>query len=307
MNISGYGVAGAISGYGTQYISQTSSKPFTIPVWGEDVSKKENTPIADKDPFKDGTIKLPEWMNTKTEPTRSDEEILRELEELAKEHAKIGESVNVFEDKKYTDLMYEYVSSVSPDRAAILNKAVSEINGVVNAIYGADYSFCDIYQQVDSQRDKTDEDDKEKKKKELIDYFLEALKKKDKGENNNVAIDMSNDETLDILNTIIKSDTYAAFVQNGVVREVEFFDPSIEQKSNEWGIVGNSVMMYRDGKFLQALRPEEVTRRHEAAAHYDVAHDFATGETRQLDENYSKTYKEAYNIAYAKLKNSLAA
>jgi len=72
MEISGYGIPGAISGYGTQYISQTSSKPFTIPVWGEDVSKKDNTPIAGDDPFKDGTIKLPEWMNTKTEPTRSD-------------------------------------------------------------------------------------------------------------------------------------------------------------------------------------------------------------------------------------------
>ncbi|MDR2554372.1 MAG: hypothetical protein LBC64_02990 [Fibromonadaceae bacterium] len=273
MEIGGYGAV--ISGYGAQYVSQTSSIPFTIPIWGGDVAKKENTPIIDNDPFRDGSIKLPEWMNTKTEPTRSDEEILRALEELAKEHAKAGESVNRFEDKKYKELMYEYVSSVSPDRAGILSKSVPEINGIVNAIYGTDYNSYGSYQQVNSQReDKTDEDDK-KKKTELIDYFLEALK--NKGEFNRVAVDMSNDEILDILTTIIESDTYAAVVQNGVVQQVEFSDPSIEQKSNKWGITGNSVMIYRDGKFIQGLQPEEVSRRHEALARYEAAYDIATG------------------------------
>ncbi|MCL1966558.1 MAG: hypothetical protein FWF67_01605 [Fibromonadales bacterium] len=302
MEIGGYGVV--ISGYGTQYVSQTSSIPFTIPIWGEDVAKKENTPIADNDPFRDGSIKLPEWMNTKTEPTRSDEEILRELEELAKEHAKRGESVNIFEDKKYTELMYEYVSSVSPDRAGILSKAVPEINGIVNAIYGADYSSSASYQQVNSQRtDKEDEDDK-KKKTELVDYFLEALK--NKGEDNHVAVDMSNDEILDILTTIIESDTYAAVVQNGVVQQVEFSDPSIEQKDNEWGITGNSVMKYKDGKFIQGLQPEEVSRRHEALGHYEAAYDIATGETRQLGL-YSKTFNGAYNSTYDRLRNSAVA
>jgi hypothetical protein len=306
MEIGGYGVAGVISGYGTQYISQTSSKPFTIPVWGKDIAKTDNASIADKDIFQTGNVKLPEWMNTKTEPTRSDEEILKELEELAKEHAKTGQSVNVFEDKKYLELMDEYISSVSPDRAGILNKSVQEVNGIINAIYGTNYSLYDIYRQLDSQRaDKADEEDKEKKNKELIDYFLEALK--NKGEYSNVAIDMSNDEMLDTLNAIIKSDTYEAVVQNGVVRQMEFFDPSIEQKSNEWGIVGNSVMLYRDGKFLQALRPEEVSRRAEASASYDAAYDVAMGERRQLDEHYSKKFKEMYNSTYARLKNSEAA
>jgi hypothetical protein len=291
----GYDVAKASQTTGTKYTPQISSQSFTIPTQSENATKTEKISTANNDPFKEmartGSSTLPEWMNTKTEPTRSDAEILKELMELAKEHSKSESPVNVFEDERYLKLMDEYISSVSPDRAGILNQSAKEINGIINAMYGTDYSLSEAYQQLESQRtDKTNEESKEKKSKELIDYFIEALKKD--GRHNDIKLDMINDEITDSLTMLVKSDMYEGVIENGNVQSMEFFDAD-----------GNSVMIYEDGKFLQAIRPEETSRRVQAWGAYEAAYDFAAGESRQLDP-YPSEFKEAYNGTYARLTNS---
>jgi hypothetical protein len=57
-------------------------------------------------------------MQTKTTPARSDEEILKDIEELAKEHARTGK---FHSGEKFYKLIDEYVSSVSPNRDNILS------------------------------------------------------------------------------------------------------------------------------------------------------------------------------------------
>jgi len=77
-----------------------------------------------------GNMRLPNFkenneMYTKTEPTRSDEEILKDIAELAKRHAEKGTFHNA--DNEYLDLFKEYISSVSPDRESILTSSLKEI------------------------------------------------------------------------------------------------------------------------------------------------------------------------------------
>jgi len=92
------------------------------------------------DPFgtgaKIGTIRLPNFKEnnegyTKTQPTRSDEEILKDISELAKRHAEKGTFHN--SDNEYLDLIKEYVSSVSPDRENILKNSLNEIFSKANS------------------------------------------------------------------------------------------------------------------------------------------------------------------------------
>jgi hypothetical protein len=83
-----------------------------------------------------GTVRLPNFkenneMYSKTTPTRSDEEILKDIVELAKKHAENGTFHNT--DNEYLDLYKEYVSSVSPDREGILTSSLKEIFGKTKA------------------------------------------------------------------------------------------------------------------------------------------------------------------------------
>ncbi|MCL2261347.1 MAG: hypothetical protein FWC15_08365 [Fibromonadales bacterium] len=83
-----------------------------------------------------GTIRLPNFKEnnegyTKTVPTRSDEEILKDIAELAKKHAEKGAFHNA--DNEYLDLMKEYISSVSPDRESILKNSLNEIFSKANS------------------------------------------------------------------------------------------------------------------------------------------------------------------------------
>ena len=180
MNIAtGYSATGSISDYAATKTSHTSSKPFTIPM------EKIETPMLGPitfigydsfDPFKEiaqtGSINIPKYMQTKTEPTRSDEEILKDIEELAKKHAQQG--IRREKDEEYLILMDEFISSVSPDRESILKRTVKEIYERTNQ--GAGYSMSAAFRQVGLQRTK-----KEEEEKEPIDYFLEMLKNKGKG------------------------------------------------------------------------------------------------------------------------------
>jgi len=288
--ISGYIVANGQGGYDVvEKISPISTKPFTIPFWDEDIGKTDNIPKTDTnknrdfthieyDLFKDiaetGNFKVPGYIHTKTEPARSDEEILKDIEKLAKEHAKTGQDRS--NDQKFLKLMDEYISSVSPDRAGILNHSVNEIYG---RLHGEDYSISAAFQQIDSQRTyKTDEEYKEKEKeKELIDYLLERLE--NKGKNNNVSTDIYGNENGE-RNTNIKSDMYETFVQNGAIQYVHFFDPNSESKGNECRF-DESVMMYsgQTGTLAQQLTKEELSRKQEVYATYDSAYNVTTGLT----------------------------
>jgi hypothetical protein len=326
--ISGYIVANGQGGYDVvEKTSQTANaKPFTIPISEftdekqTTTTKTKNYTLVDYDPFKASSVELPGYIHTKTEPTRSDEEILREIELLAQSHTKTGQDRN--NDKRFLELMDEYVSSVSPDRAGILKKSVPEINGIVSGIFGAssqDYSMSDIFQQVDSQRtDKTDEEDK-KKEKELIDYLLEVLKNRGK---NNVSIDIweslyegDNGEIIEEKNAMIKSDMYEAFVKDGVIQQVDFFDPNGESKGNEHRF-GESIMGYSGGKLIQAPTEAEWTRQKEVYATYEAAYDFAMGDRQkerkagsndELSKKLIDVLNKTYNSTYERLANSSVA
>jgi len=261
MNISSYGVAGAISGYGTQYIPQTSSKPFTIPIWGEDIGKTNNatqkTENNDKtNPFETGTFNYQDWlksntydggMYTKTETARSDEEILKDMAELAKKHAQQG-NFNGFGDEEFQTYFKEYISSVSPDREGILNRAVNEVIARTNQ--GEDYSMYSAFQQMDPQRT-----DKKEAEKEPIDYLIELLKNKGKGKINDNVMSKINDNITNMamlgnMNIedidITKNGNYYLFeIDNGGGMKTSLtYD--INGDFQAWGMLGNNYSVSGD-------------------------------------------------------------
>ncbi|MDR2593248.1 MAG: hypothetical protein LBC87_00550 [Fibromonadaceae bacterium] len=345
MNINGYGILGAISGYGTKSTSQTSSKPFTIPVWGENTAKTDNDPKTNKrrdftltkgyDPFKDmaktGNVKLLEYMQTKTEPKRSDEEILKEIEELAKEHARTGQFQN--SDPRFSKLMDEYISSASPDRAGILK---SETNEMLERLESEMY---------------IGEDEDPKKNKELVDYLMEVLgikKREDKEEDNDIisniiaargnniiaiqsdgyytAVDYDRGEgrvtTLTYDNNgnqqpgiIIKSDMYQAtsIHKKGVIDHALFYDGDAET------IIMIYNKDYDEKKLTQIQTNAESLRKAEILSVYNATYDFTYG--RHIDygavniggnvlyskagEGVSEVRKEVYNKTYERLMSGI--
>jgi predicted RND superfamily exporter protein len=175
MNISGYGASYNYSGYGV-LLNKAKTPAVSTAITGEKPkpeSKDNNTTnvydpfkVKGYDPFKDmfktGSVSLPSWVYTKTEPTRSDKEILKDMAELAKKHAEQGTFQN--NDYEFQSLMKEYVSSASPDRENILKNTVNEINGKI----------------------KISDSHKNRGKKEAFDpigKLLEVFKNMEKGEN----------------------------------------------------------------------------------------------------------------------------
>jgi len=313
MNVaSGYGVATSnYGGYNAGKTSQANSKPFTIPTFIDEKPTGTQTSRvmgvvtrcgeSDYDPFKDiaetGNVNLPEYMLTKTTPTRSDEEILKDIEELAKEHARTGQSSDY--DKRLQELMNEYVSSVSPDRTGILKNAVSEINGRLgNGMTNSqDYSMSDIYQQIDSQRTQ-----KEKEEKEPIDYFLEALKNKGKGSNGATSTIIKNGnyhtEIIDHgdgMKTILNY-AYGEFTSMNLQGN-NYFVGGIDNSSSavtysEFFDDSNQIIMDFHGKDLKQVHTkEEVERIQESGAIYKAAYDIATGKHSGGNEAYNKAYE----------------
>jgi len=213
MNISGY-IAANSWGYDVTKVSQrTSIKSFDVST--EKLASEKQTQKtlnnANSDPFKASSFNFKDWsanldpnydiqMLSKTEATRSDEEILKDMTELAKKQAKQGTFQE--HDEEFLSLYKEYVSSVSPDRECILNRAMNEVIERTNQ--NEDYTMSDIYQQIKAQIAEQEEED-DKDKKEPIDYFLEALKNKEKG--------IGNEGT--ISNTTQNSDYYEVNVDHG--------------------------------------------------------------------------------------------
>ena len=333
MSVSSYSVAGAISGYGTQSTSQTSSKPFTIPVWGEDIGKTNNatqktenndkTNNAKTDPFKACTFDFKDWcskldptydigMYTKTEPTRSDEEILKDIAELAKKHAQQGTFYK--QDQEYLDLMKEYVSSASPDRESILNRTMNEIMERTNQ--SENYSMSFAFQQMNLQKS----DKKEEEEKELIDYFIEAFKSKGNGKGSSgtissitkngdyytVDVDYGGGKktTLNYTNSgefvsmqMQGNNYYVGGINNysGAVENVEFKDDN-----------GNLIAAHNQNGFYSILTSAEAERMSGFAGAYYAGYDFALGKYSP-PQPPDKSYKEAYESTYEKLANSAVA
>jgi hypothetical protein len=76
-----------------------------------------------------GSVKLPNFnklgMHTKTEPSRSDEELKEAIVKIAREDAKKGQLQN--QTKEFLDLRKEFMSSVSPDRENIITNSTKQI------------------------------------------------------------------------------------------------------------------------------------------------------------------------------------
>jgi len=315
MNVTGdYGVSSNYNSYNAGKTSQTSTKPFTIPTQEAPtqtfkLTQKISTEAeiagsltfigyGDFDPLKEiaetGSFKIPEFMQTKTEPTRSDEEILKELEKLAKEHAKTG-VWDPCSDERYLKLMDEYISSVSPDRENFLKKEIDEILERIKTELSA----------MSGTENLEEEDEEEKTEKQLIDYLMEALKKKDnviatrsdgyytvvdydRGGGRVTTLVYDNNGNLQP-GMHITSDAYSVQVLNGdKVDNAFFYDES-----------GDMIASYHNNKLYQAYTKEENTRLYELRGVYEATFNIATG--RQGPMNPSETYKEAYNSTYERL------
>jgi len=334
MNICGYGVAGTISGYGTQSISQTSSKYFTIPVWGEDIAKTNN--ITQKNgnndkinndktnPFEAGSFNFNDWcskldpnydcqMFTKTEPTKSDEEILKDIIELAKKHAQQGTFQE--NDEEFLALRKEYISSVSPNREGILNSAMNEI--IERTKKKEDYTMSDIYQQVKSQT----ADKKEEEEKELIDYFIEALESKGngKGSSGTVSNIKKNGDYYEInIDNDGGKTTTLSYDANGKLMDMYIGGNNYNVRvgnngsSAENGTLkddnGNMIAAFGrsqgqdDFRFHSCPTDAEWVREHEFSAAYNAGYDFANGIYRPPPNG--SAYKEAYESNYNRLMNN---
>jgi hypothetical protein len=359
--MSGYVVANDKGGYDViAKTPQTSKKAFVIPDLDEDVTKTDNAPkadtnkdrnfvVTDYDPFKvakTGNVKLPEWMLTKTEPKRSDAEILKDIEELAKEHARTGQFQD--SDSRFRELMDEYISSVSPDREGILKKSTNEI-------------YERIASEMSGMSAEDATEDTKKKNKELIDFFMQAIgASKGKYDNdiisniiaargNNIAtggnaysnnniiasrsdgyytqvdIDRGGGKitslTYDINGKLtsdmrMKSDMYeVGWVQNGVVKNAFFYDDN-----------GDIVMSYADNhhiKLAQLYTKAEHARLQEIQGVYNAAYDFSVGRYNPHTEYKVTTAtmltnvngiesgnalrKEIYDSTYERLANSSVA
>jgi hypothetical protein len=266
-------------------------------------------------------------MQTKRTPIRNDEEILKDMEKLAKEHAKMG-VFQSHDDKRIAKLIDEYVSSVSPDREALLKKETNE-----------------ILKRIEDEMPGTAAEDvteaAKKKKEELIDYLMEAIgtkKGKDKekndidiisgfivargnnitasgnASNNNIIATRSDgyytaidfDRGNGKLTTLvydnqgnkmpwmtIKSDMYDINVMNGVVDNGFFHDEN-----------GDTIASYHNNKLYQQYTKSENERMQEIVGTYNAAFDVAYGRLEN-NNNGTSTMDKAYNSTYERLRSEI--
>jgi len=353
MNISGYIAAGSWD-YDVAQISQTTStKSFTIPtekLTGEKQMQK-NLNNADTNPFNASSFNFKNWcanketsfdiqMYTKTEPTRSDEEILKDMAELAKKYARQGTFHEL--DKEYLDLMKEYMSSVSPDREGILNRAVNEI--IERTKQDGDYTMSEIYQQVKSQtavQKVEEEEKKEKEKKELLDYFLEILANKGnkKGSVGTISSVTQNGDcykiTVDNGGGMTTTYGYVNGEFTGMQMNGNNYSGVQLENGSMVGSVesamftdddGNLIAAYFDKSEIRGFRSaptyEETERRKEVLAAYNAGYDFAVGRYLPIPDSdpnketliiggrsptSNAKSQEIYNSTYNSLRNNAVA
>jgi len=132
MIINGYGVSYNSNSYGTSASkAKTSLASAAIPdEKPKTESKKSSNARTVYDPLEDmvktGSVSLPSWIYTKTELTRSEEEIIKDIIEVAKRHAEQGTFQDEGDDE-FNSLVKEWTSPVSPDREEILKRTMKEI------------------------------------------------------------------------------------------------------------------------------------------------------------------------------------
>jgi len=135
MNISGYGVSYNYNNYGTSANKDKTSSAFAVALDEKiktESKKSSNTNQTNQvyDPLEDmattGSVSLPSWIYTKTELTRSEEEIIKDIIEVAKRHAEQGTFQDEGDDE-FNSLVKEWTSPVSPDREEILKRTMKEI------------------------------------------------------------------------------------------------------------------------------------------------------------------------------------
>ena len=314
--VSGYVVENSQGGYDViAKKTQANSKPFVIPA--EESANTQKT--GSNNPFEASTFNFKNWCSnldqkgytqiyTKTEPERSDEEILKDMAELAKKHALQG--THSEQDEEYWHLVKEYISSVSPDRENALNKAMNEI--IERTSNNDDYSMSAAFQQINAQITDEEEVDEE----EPIDYFIELLKNRGKGKSSegtisdikqngnclSITVDhgggmttTSNYVNGELVSTTIAGNNYnvGAFDNRGNVENAVFYDDN-----------GEVIAMFtqpngdpRDG-LISSTTKAELERRKEILAAHNAGHDFALGKysprttSEPNDEVYNKTYEE---------------
>jgi hypothetical protein len=211
MYIRGYGIASGYSGYGVlSNKPKTPSSVFTAtPAEKQKTESKNSNANNNYDPSKNtaktGSISLPSDVYTKTEPTRSDEEILKDVAELAKKHAEKG--TFHYKDEEYLSLMEEYISSVSPDRESILENTMNEIN-----------------EKIKVSNSKKNGEGEEKENFDTIGTLLQVLKNMEKGRNE---ITSDSDEASRNGTAIggqftynMYGDTYEAYTEDGELKDV---------------------------------------------------------------------------------------
>jgi hypothetical protein len=312
MNISGY-IAANSWGYDVAKTSQTvSTKSFTVPTEEKQTQKTLNN--ADTNPFDADTFNFKNWcanketlfdinMYTKTEPVRSDEEILKDMAELARKHAQQGTFHE--QDKEFLALMKEYISSVSPDREGILNRAMNEI--IERTKQEEDYTMSDIYQQVKSQIAAEKEEEKEEEEKELIDYFIEVLKSKGNGKGSSGTISdiKKNGDRYEVNIDHGGGMTTTLSYDNGELTSMSISGNNYSAQLNNSGSTvnnamfkddnGNLVATYGGKDELRGFRSlptgEEIERRKEIVAAYNAGYDFTNGIYRGGSDAYDKTYE----------------
>jgi len=350
--ISGYVIANAQGGYDVVKKTTQNSTAFAVPDPDEDITKagstsntsnkNKNYDLVDYDPFqsvKTETVKLPEYMQTKTEARRSDEEIWKDMEALAKEHARTGQFQD--SDPRFKALMDEYISSVSPDRAGILEKSTNEIHERLLT------EFYPTLAELEKQSKANGKEDE----KEPIDYFLEQLDKgkKDKDTiNANIATrGMAAIEGAYSVKSIEKNGDYTTAELDygeGKITTLNYDREgnlvSRQMKGNNYfvgGIDGNTVksaffyddngevIMNYNGNSANGLSQfhtnAEHTRRKEIQAMYVAVHDFSVGRRSSFEqpnlsgttltnvngiENPNALIKEVYNSTYERLMSETA-
>ncbi|MDR2593247.1 MAG: hypothetical protein LBC87_00545 [Fibromonadaceae bacterium] len=247
MEISGYGVSYNYSGYGSSANKDKTSSAFAVALDEKIKTESKKNSNANQtsqtyNPFEDmartNSVSLPSYIYTKTEPTRSDEEILKDIVEVAKKHGRQG--TFMYEDEEFKSLTKEWVSSVSPDREEILKDAMKEIDEKKHSINKKDIGEKDF---------------------DLIDMLMQALKMGNEinKTGGGCSEKVINDDGSFILN--MKGDTFEACVDEGIVKFVSINDDS-----------GKAVLLFDSihgsGQLEQIWTEEEGLRNGELGAVY---------------------------------------
>jgi hypothetical protein len=214
MNISGYGVAYNYSGYNSSAnkAKTSSASAIILDEKPKTESKKSSNANNVYDPLEDmattGSVSLPSWIYTKTELTRSEEEIIKDIIEVAKRHAEQGTFQDEGDDE-FNSLVKEWTSPVSPDREEILKRTMKEI-----------YDKKDLIPKKSGGKE-------EDKNFDMINTLLQALKT-DKEKVDKIESSSNGGARNRVIGTVynMEGDNYYACVEDGKLKGALIRDDS---------------------------------------------------------------------------------